>query len=164
MPKEYKAEDGFQTQDLLHASRDHFISSERLFKLGETEYLDSAVYLAHLSVELLLKSFLLHKTGSFPETHSLEGLIGQVASHYPAAKQKGVNVGYRNILIALDRFYELRYPNRGQSPGICKGDFEAIEMLYEQLKSAMPKTLKEEFNSISKTEKYGREVRKRNKC
>lgn len=164
MRKEYRAEDGFQTLDLLHASRDHFISSEKLFKLGEIEYLDSAGYLAHLSVELLLKAFLLHKTGAFPETHSLKGLIGQVVVHFPAAKQKGVNYGYRSILISLDRFYELRYPNRGKSPGVSKGDFEAIEMLYEQLKGAMPEPLQEEFQSISKTEKYGREIRKRNKC
>ena len=154
----YRYTDGYRSADLLQAATDHLSAAKTLFNDEHVEHLDSAGYLAHLGVELILKAMLLNKTKEFPETHSLQGLLGQVVTNFPAASLRGKDSPYRDILIALDRFYDLRYPSPTVSPGISRGDWDAIKLLVERLRGAMPLELREEFDLRGQVNKSGRVV------
>ena len=59
MRGEFTAADGCTTRDLVTYPRDHMASARVLFQKSFDCY-DSAGYLSHLGIELLLKAFLLH--------------------------------------------------------------------------------------------------------
>src|SRR5436190_23698313 len=61
--------DGYTERDLLQSATDHLASARRLFE-GGPRCFDSAGYLSHLGIELILKAFLLHRDGEFPGEHS----------------------------------------------------------------------------------------------
>ena len=69
----FRLSDGFQPAELIRYGVDHLRAAERLFA-GSPLFDDSAGYLAHLGIELLLKSMLLHADGRFPEEHRLQQL------------------------------------------------------------------------------------------
>ena len=158
MAKTYDYADGYRSAGLLQAAADHLSAAQTLFKDENVEHLDSAGYLAHLGVELMLKAMLLHTVREFPETHSLEGLYGDVVPHYPKAKLRGCESPYRGILIALDKFYALRYPSLPESPGVSRGDWSAIKLFVDRLREAMPTELRKEFDARGQAEKSGRIV------
>jgi len=158
MAKQYSAEDGFTVCDLLTGAFDHLSASKALFKDEHPEHLDSAGYLAQLGVELLLKALLLHRNATFPETHSLEVLLGLVAAEFPGAKMRKGEGMYRDIILSLDRFYELRYPIPNGSHAISRGDWQAIELLIERLWPLIPLNFQKMVDISKRREKFGRVV------
>ena len=158
MKKQYSAADGFTVSNLLTGALDHLSASRALFKDEHPEHLDSAGYLAQLGVELLLKALLLHRHAAFPETHSLADLWGRVAAEFPEAKMRKEDSMYRDIILSLDRFYELRYPNPNGSPAISRGDWQAIELLVEKLWQVLPLELRKMVDISECREKFGRTV------
>jgi HEPN domain-containing protein len=72
--KNYRRSHGYTERDLLHSATDHLASARRLFESGPRCF-DSAGYLSHLGIELILKAFLLNRTDAFPNDHSLARLL-----------------------------------------------------------------------------------------
>jgi len=92
---------------------------------------DSAGYLAHLAVELLMKALLLELTGSFPREHSVRRLGKRLetlgATFHPNAGR---------ILELLDEFNELRYPR--PAPEVEIGDDDRDPMCKCTIRSGPP--------------------------
>jgi hypothetical protein len=64
--------------DLIQYSVDHLEAAEKLYELSSRwtwQYLHSAGFLSHLSIELLLKACLLHLEEVFPAEHDLKRLF-----------------------------------------------------------------------------------------
>lgn len=74
-PRIFTTADGLLPVDLAHCGLDHLTAAQRLFNSDPSHY-DSAGYLAHIGVELLLKGWLLETTGRFEAIHNL-GEIGR---------------------------------------------------------------------------------------
>ncbi len=77
-PKIYTKED-CAPEDLLQYALDHIDAAELLIKT-DLRFLDSAGYLAHMGIELLLKSWILHISDSFKGIHELIELFKQLKS------------------------------------------------------------------------------------
>ncbi|WP_366141901.1 HEPN domain-containing protein [Propionivibrio sp.] len=69
---------------MLHSSLDHLRAAESLFQASPL-FFDSAGYLAHISVELLLKAWLLHSAGKFSGIHGLRDLYAELEKAHGAA-------------------------------------------------------------------------------
>src|SRR5476651_2722003 len=102
--KKYKREDGFLEEDLLQSSLHHLDAASILFKSGPDSY-DSGGYLLHLSIELLLKSWLLSLTGEFPGMHCLQELRQTISE---AGANIKLSKTHNKTIDLIDRLYELR--------------------------------------------------------
>jgi HEPN domain-containing protein len=134
MPKLYSAADGYKQGDLVQFSRDHLFAAEKLF-VDDVRCLDSAGYLSHLGIELLLKALLLGTTGAFPNEHSLLTLGCCVKRAIP---EFGLPSFYLDVLPLLDRYYELRYPTPSKLPGVVQGDWPVIREVATVVEQYLP--------------------------
>ncbi len=75
----YTAEEGYTVEDLLHFGYSHVDAAKLLFKADPVFY-DSAGYLMHLGIELVLKAWHLYSFGQFDNTHDLVKLADHDAS------------------------------------------------------------------------------------
>jgi HEPN domain-containing protein len=146
----YRRSVGFNERELLHAAVDHLASARRLFESGPRCY-DSAGYLCHVGIELILKAFLLHRDDEFPGLHSLAELFRKsLLDLDPALHQ---------TIALLDGFAELRYPTpEPQGVEIGVTDWGDIHMLYITLVQLMPPDLRRAYDEIDYGEKAGRIV------
>jgi HEPN domain-containing protein len=71
--KKFSRQDGFSELGLLHAAADYLGSAKLLFDRSPRCF-DSAGYLCHLGIELVLKAMLLNICNEFPNDHSLTKL------------------------------------------------------------------------------------------
>jgi hypothetical protein len=149
--KIFAAAQGFRTRDLIQAGVDHLASAKVLFKL-DFRCFDSAGYLAHLGLELLFKSLLLHVAGEFPAGHSLRRLKAQVAALLPQYE----SVLSDDLLAEFDLFKELRYPLPSEPVGIGTSDWIALEDALPALFAAAPPEWTAELEAIKRNEKGGR--------
>jgi HEPN domain-containing protein len=78
-PRIFTSKDGLVAVDLIHCAMDYLSAAELLFGSGPHLY-DSASYLAHLGIEMLLKGWLLEVNGSFEGVHLLSNLHGTLLS------------------------------------------------------------------------------------
>jgi HEPN domain-containing protein len=105
--KIFTRQDGFTELNLLQAASDHLESAKMLFD-RHFRCFDSAGYLCHLGIELVLKAILLNICNEFPNEHYLSKLSGLNA-------KQCVKVNYErkhsDTIKMLDNFNELRYPN-----------------------------------------------------
>ncbi|MBU0621359.1 MAG: HEPN domain-containing protein [Gammaproteobacteria bacterium] len=108
LPRVFTTADGLLPVDLAHCGLDHLTSAQRLFNSGPSHY-DSAGYLAHIGIELLFKGWLLESTGRFEGIHNLGTLHGQLVSFAAAPTLDDQS---SNVLVLLDQYESLRYPNR----------------------------------------------------
>src|SRR2546428_512 len=104
--REFTAAEGYTTRDLVAYARDHVASARVLFRTSFDCY-DSAGYLSHLGIELLLKAFLLHHTGRFPNEHDLVRLLALVHEHEPTI---ALSDAEQRILRQVNTFNFSRYP------------------------------------------------------
>lgn len=152
--KYFKATQGYSCEELLHAAADHLFAAGVLYRSG-VRCLDSAGYLAHLGVELILKAVLLDLEGQFPGTHDIEELYRRAVT---------LDADFRldhpseSVLEALNKYQNLRYPRPGNMPGVAAGDREAVNRLVEQIKARMPNVLVEMLTSPSEAVKSGRSI------
>jgi HEPN domain-containing protein len=146
----YRRSDGFDERDLLHAAVDHLASARRLFEGGPRCY-DSAGYLCHVGIELILKAFLLHSDDEFPGWHSLAELLRK--------SSLGLDAALHQTIALLDGFAELRYPTpEPQGVEIGVTDWGDIHVLYITLVQLMPPDLRSAYDEIDYGEKVGRIV------
>ncbi len=152
MAKTYRREDGFLTSDLLHYGRDHLASAKALFDRSYQAF-DSAGYLSHLGVELLLKALLLDLEGEFPNEHDLWKLVRRV---------RIMNTGFltdpedATILTLINSFSSLRYPIPEGGQTIGDEHWSQIERLCSAIVAEMPARLQHEIQDADPTTKGGR--------
>lgn len=152
--KYFNASHGYSCKELLHAAADHLFAADLLYQSG-VRCLDSAGYLAHLSVELILKAVLLDLESQFPGIHNLEELYRHVTT-----RDSGFKLDYpsESVLEALNKYQNLRYPQPKNMPGVAAGDREAVRRLVDQIKARMPDTLVEMLIQPSEVSKSGRSI------
>ena len=141
----YKATDDYTVEDLLHFGYGHVDTARTLFG-DDPAFLDSAGYLAHLGVELVLKAWHLAWFGRFDKEHDLIKL-------FMALKKKdgSLDIGADNekFLTELNKFYLLRYPRRKNGPVEVGSDqLEHLEALLEALWKTIPKELVETYENV----------------
>jgi HEPN domain-containing protein len=104
--KKFTRQNGYSELELLHSATDHLGSARVLFDRSPRCY-DSAGYLCHLGIELVLKAIILNKCNEFPNEHSLVELSKSI-------ERQSVKLNYgtdhKDTISMLEGFYELRYP------------------------------------------------------
>lgn len=136
--------DGFSENALLHSAADHFHAAETLFKHCPRCF-DSAGYLAHLGLELLLKTCILHKTDRFPKEHDLWRLIKRLRG---LGLKVELELTDEMTIDKLNSYFELRYPNPKEPKEIGDEDWPPIKRLVESLCHQIPEPLQTEIRKL----------------
>ena len=118
MPRNFTRADGLVPADLVHCGLDHMTAALVLFDTDPSHY-DSAGYLAHIGVELLLKGWLLEAAGSFRGSHKLGPLYRELVESHGAPR---LSSDAGAMLEKLDSYEVLRYPNRDQPTEVGNED------------------------------------------
>ena len=157
--KKFTRQDGFSELELLHSAADHLGSAKVLFDRSPRCF-DSAGYLCHLGIELVLKAMLLNKCNEFCNEHSLVKLVDFI-------EKQNVQLNYgrnhEDTIRVLDGFYELRYPRTVDPIEIGDDDWERIENLFEFLVLMLPKKIQKELKKMSHSSKGNRILMRRKK-
>lgn len=127
--------DGYSENNLLQYGIDHIRASKFLLKQSPACY-DSAGYLFHIGIELIIKSWLLYIFDSFDKDHNLKRLYGKITKKYPSKK---LSLKHYNTLLLLDKFEELRYPTPENPIEIGSDESQKIEELTLSILKKMPK-------------------------
>ncbi len=150
--KRFFRSDGYLERDLIEAGLDHLVSGRCLFEKHPRCY-DSAGYLCHLGIELLLKSLLLYKSNEFPAEHSLECLVKLIADVGPPIS---LNTNELKTVRLLDKFKELRYPIPYNPVEIGDEDWNPIQKLAFQIIRQLPEEFQLYCSSVDQNLKGGR--------
>jgi HEPN domain-containing protein len=157
--KIFTRQDGFSETELLHSGIDHLASAKVLFDKSPRCY-DSAGYLCHLGIELVLKAIILNKCNEFPNKHSLVELSKWI-------ERKSIRVNYatdhKDTISLLDGFYELRYPKPSNPIEIGDDDWRRIKNLFDFLILMLPEEKKDELKDIDHCKKGNRILMRRKK-
>ncbi len=126
----------YSESDLIQYSVDHLKTAEKLYELSSRwtwEYLHSAMFLSHLSIELLLKACLLHLEGEFPANHDLKRL-------FKSLRKKGIELSDQNKawINYLSQCIELRYPNPKSKLEVDLNQWKKTKALFEDLRINAP--------------------------
>lgn len=152
-------DDGLIPEDLLRSGLDHFRAATLLFEAGPA-YFDSAGYMAHMSAELLLKAWLLQAAGQFKGIHSLRKLHHELVTSHGAAPMTTEQV---QVLELLDKYGQLRYPNRADPTEVGDDDLPMITEFIRHVLSSLPVPLRQAIDQLHPVEKGGRVLmRKKN--
>lgn len=143
--KRYSRQQGYKEEDLLQSSLDHLRSAKVLFDKNPLCY-DSAGYLCHIGIELILKACVLHYQGSFPATHKLMDLYDEI----PKTVKIKMKQEQENNLNKLDDFYNLRYTSPTDPVSIGDEDWPSVESVFESIKKHFPDSLKDFINEYTK--------------
>ena len=152
MARKFTVEDGLAPVDLLHCGLDHLAASKALFKLSPAGF-DSAGYLAHIGVELLLKAWLLHGTKEFEGIHNCRALYEQAREKCGGSKLTDEQA---SVLCDLDQYESLRYPDRNNPTEIGDDSWGEVEALIGHICRSLPKELSGELEKIKAGTKSGR--------
>jgi HEPN domain-containing protein len=157
--KIFTRQDGFSETELLHSAIDHLASAKVLFDKSPRCY-DSAGYLCHLGIELVLKAIILNKCDGFPDKHSLGELSKSI-------ERQSVKLNYgtdqKDTISMLDGFYELRYPKPSNPIEIGDDDWERIKNLFDFLILMLPEEIKDELKEMGHFKKGNRILMERKK-
>ena len=145
--------DGLTAADFLHAGLDHMTAAKLLFESDDPSYFDSAGYLGHMAVELLVKAWLIEVAGEFEGIHNLQALYDELEKKYGV---EPLDDEQRDVLKMLDKFEQLRYPNPKQPTEIGDEDLPRIEALVGYLCRSMPSSIPEALGNIEPGRKGGR--------
>jgi len=152
--KKFRRENGFSELSLFQSASDHLASASVLFELGP-RYYDSAGYLSHLAIELLIKALLLNKCNEFTDEHSLMKLKEKFESYHGSLSFYG---DYENTIKLLEGLYELRYPKISVPIEIGSDDWGKIEKLARFIFFLFPDSLQKQFINLDYTEKGNRKL------
>lgn len=152
MARGFSTKDGLIPSDFLHSALDHITAAKALFETNPSHY-DSAGYVAHIGVELLLKAWLLEASGQFEGIHNLQALYAQLTQQYGAPKLKPEQA---STLEMLDKFERLRYPNPKQPTEVGDSDWSDIELLVGFICRSMPPVISEALDKAQFGRKGGR--------
>lgn len=156
-PRTFTKDDGVGAGDLLHCGEDHLSAAEALFA-GSPSFYDSAGYLAHMGIELLLKSWLLEVAGKFPGVHRLSDLWAALMQSHGAPT---LTESESNLLTKLDQFETLRYPNSKAPTEVGSEDWAMIKAFAGKLKRLMPQSIEIPKSADSLVRKSGRVLMKK---
>lgn len=148
MPRNYSKSDGITPVDMMHCAIDHLSASELLFESHPSHY-DSAGYLAHLGIEMILKSILLYKGGEFPGIHNISDLYNKLHSKGFINK---LPVELEKVISTLDGYEYLRYPNLDSPVEIGTDDLILVKKLANFLEGQMPVGLVSELSQLNSSE------------
>jgi len=154
----YTAKDGYTIEDMLHFGYGHIDTARALFE-DDPAFLDSAGYLVHLGVEIILKAWHLAWFGQFDNTHDVIALFKAIKE-----KDKSIDIGAANetFLTDLDKFYLLRYPQRkGGSVEVGSDQLKHLDNLLDSLWQKMPQELVGAYEKIDPHKKGGRVLMKK---
>jgi HEPN domain-containing protein len=152
MVRTFYRTDGFDPVDFAHCGLDHMTAAKLLFD-SDASHFDSAGYLAHIGVELVLKAWLLQVSGQFKGIHILSKLYGQLESECGAPKLEAFQVDIMNV---LDQYEQLRYPNPKQPTEVGEDDWPQIEGLVGFICRTMPQEIPESLERVAPDRKAGR--------
>jgi HEPN domain-containing protein len=152
--KKVYTRDDCSESDLIQYSWDHLKTAEKLYELSGRftwEYLHSAAFLSHLSIELLLKACLLHLEDEFPAVHDLKQLSRQL-------RKNGINLPNHNKewLNYLNKFNMLRYPNIATRTEVDINHWGKTKALFEELRKNAPVEIQKQ---IVLNERYSSNVK-----
>ena len=151
----YPKKDGWSVEELCHSANDHMVAAMHLFDTKNPQVQDSAGFLAHLAIELLLKAGLLHQKGKFPNEHDLARLRGHLAKvNCPIDLSAEHNAAFDRI----SSFHKLRYHDPAGLPTIGHPDREVTHKLYLFLVAKLPVPLSQAIADIDHTRKSGRRL------
>ena len=153
----FRRTEGYREEELIRAAIDHLEAAQRLFSTNPS-WFDSAGYLSHLGLELLLKACLLAVNDEFPNEHSLERLVRQLAD---AGFYVDLARGRIELIQRLDKLYHLRYPRPLDPVEIGNEDWDVVEQTSFAIVDRMPDSLKNLFEGIRRPEKGGRVLMRR---
>lgn len=152
MERIFSTIDGFVSVDFVDCGLDHITAAQALFATNPSHY-DSAGYLAHIGVELLLKGWLLQVSGQFEGTHSLQSLYADLQVKHGAPKLEQEQL---EVLITLDQYEKLRYPSPKQATEVGDEDLAEIVALVGLFCRSMPKEVCEALGQVVPGHKAGR--------
>ncbi len=151
--KTFSINDGITVEDMLHFGYGHIDAAIALFK-DDAAFFDSAGYLAHLGIKVVLISWHLHTFGQFKNIHELDTLYMQLKT---LDNKIDLGTENENFLKELDKFYMLRYPCRKEGPIEVGSDMLVqFEKLLDSLWQLLPDEMKDIYNRIDRTKKGGR--------
>jgi HEPN domain-containing protein len=155
--KKFTRQNGYSESELLHSATDHLGSAKVLFDKSPRCY-DSAGYLCHLGIELVLKAIILNKCNEFPNEHSLDEL-----SKLIGRQRVKLNYGTdrKDTISMLDGFYELRYPKPSNPIEIGDDDWGRIRNLFDLLILMLPEEIKDELKEMDYYKKGNRILMRR---
>lgn len=149
--KKFRKQDGYIEKDFLHFGYDHIDTGLEILNNGEPCQFDSAGYLIHLGLELILKAWHLHSFDYFTDIHDLNSLIDNL-SIGDLSKEN------LDTISMLNKFYLLRYPRAVEGPiEIGQDDIEKIEHCLNSLWKFFPGELRKIYQNIEPLKK-GRRI------
>jgi hypothetical protein len=152
--KKYSLNDGYTVEGLLQSGFDHLDAAYELFD-SSYRFLDSAGYLAHLGIEIILKGYILHMFGEFDKEHSLAKLCAKICEKDHIFLSDSSS---KEFIPKFDLFFELRYPHPERSDGRVEvgGDMVPdIKSLENSIWNALPEQLCACYEKIDHTKKNG---------
>jgi HEPN domain-containing protein len=154
--KEFYATD-YNPEDLLQSGLDHLSSASILIK-SHPFHFDSAGYLAHMGLELIIKSWILYKNSKFKGIHPLPELIEQIKR---IDTEFSLNKREQQTLVYLSKFKDLRYPCKNDPVEIGSEDIEQIYELADKIWQNLPEPLIQAYENIPQGRKGNRVIMKR---
>jgi HEPN domain-containing protein len=140
----------------LQFAVDH-IKSARVLSEKHYDLYDSAGYLSHLGIEMILKAMLLNREGEFPGVHKLGFLLRCLN------RDISLSQDHRIIVKKPDQFEGLRYPDPKKNIEIGSEDWDEIHSFALFLFERFSKELQDEFEKIDRTKKGNRILMQRSK-
>ena len=150
MARVFTKDDGLIPVDLVHCALDHLSAAQALFNSSPDHY-DSAGYLAHIGVEMLLKGWLLEVSGSFKGTHNIKELYNNLIESGVAQELDDNNISILNI---LDGYGKLRYPNLNAPIEVGDKDWIGINNVIKIMCRSLPPEIEEELSKINQSDKH----------
>jgi HEPN domain-containing protein len=150
--RKFTLQDGYSSKDLLQYGIDHLACANQLLQKHPRAY-DSAGYLAHLGIELIMKAILLFTQGYFTDTHDLLLIYKDLSS---LRKKWILPKKHIETMFLVNNFFKLRYPNVKSVTEIGSDDWPKIKSLSQILVKRMAKSLKNEIKKINIPEKGNR--------
>ena len=150
--REFRADEGFKAVDLIKYADGHLRSARVLFA-SDFLCLDSAGYLGHLALELILKAGILYLHGSFEDEHDLSTLREQLEVLGVTCQLSGEQ---ENVLYVFGQYKDLRYPNAKRPISVGSTEGDGLKTLCNTLLSQLPPALVREFLQADDGEKGGR--------
>ncbi len=148
----FRRSDGYEECDLVESARDHMGAALLLLQKSPLYY-DAGGCLAHLSVELLLKTLLLAVDDQFPGEHDLVKLVAELQRHVPGF---GFNSRGEEAIRVANTFRELKYPNRRHPIEIGTDDIDLLVSLYKAIMRGLPPELLPQHDADGPATKGGR--------
>ena len=128
MARKFNTSD-YNSEDLLQSGIDHLSAASLLLK-SHPFLFDSAGYLAHMALELILKSWLLHQNSEFEAIHPIPELIGEIKkidTEFSLSDREQQTIEY------LSNFVKLRYPSKNNPIEIGSEDIDQIYELADKI-------------------------------